>query len=426
VLFQIYDVNEENIRATGTHICILDADGNSDRIWLKNTEAGYKVQWSPDGRRLAFSSAKDDNLFVLDIETRKTSRLTKLKGSSVQPEWSPDGSRLAFLWYEAGWTQWDEFGKGDTAVYVVNADGSDVRELVRVPEDEELDFHLQRPWSPDGKKLIFSRLVDKSNNKLYVADVDTGQVMPLTDYSEGFEADYTWSPDSQRIAFTSRSEGRSEDKVAYVVDADGRNLRRLLDVGDGYDPIYWSPDGAYLALLLGQIGPNPTVFIAAADGSRVTQLAVLNSMAPSGRSAFAWSPDGKRIAVFPRDEKDPLHILHLATGNARRVFPPTGFDWGLYWIWSPDGRWIMVTAESEAKSGEDGIFLVNPESGEAAPIITLPNWISKPVWMSDGNRLAFIAYHPDGRDVAQPIAYVVGLDGEVVRQIPVDCEWPVD
>jgi Tol biopolymer transport system component len=320
------------------------------------------------------------------------------------------------------------YGAGVVAIYVVNADGSDVRELVRVSEGEYLNFSPSQPWSPDGNKLTFT-LSRNGSSKLYVADVDTGQNLALTSFSVGYEGGCEWSPDGKRMAFTSRLDGE-EGPTIYVVDADGHNLRHVVDIVDDLSPIYWAPDSAHFALLFQGADQKPAIFIAMADESQVVQLAVSDA-ATARRGPLAWSPDSRQIAVV---QEDALQIVNISTGDSIRVVPPAELGWGYEAKWSPDGAWIATSAsadvEYEATSDgwtvigdkKEGVFLVNPDNGDVVPLIALPNWISELVWMSDGNRLAFFEY-PEGEP---PVGYVVGLDGQVLRKIEADCKWPLD
>ena len=76
--------------------------------------------------------------------------------------------------------------------------------------------------------------------KLYTIDLATGRVATLTREGDWNDEQPRWSPDGQRLAFRSN---RSGSYNLYVMDADGRNLRRLTDhAGNDYDPS-WLPDG---------------------------------------------------------------------------------------------------------------------------------------------------------------------------------------
>lgn len=76
--------------------------------------------------------------------------------------------------------------------------------------------------------------------------------------NSALDADPTWAPDGQRIAFESKRDGNSK---IYVVDADGGDQRRLTrNGGDGGDPA-WSPDGRRIAF-----AGNDGIYVMQADG----------------------------------------------------------------------------------------------------------------------------------------------------------------
>ncbi len=60
-------------------------------------------QWSPDGRRLAF--VRDDEIWVIEADGSRLTRVVGKPGAGREPRWSPDGHRLAFLSRRRGWSQ---------------------------------------------------------------------------------------------------------------------------------------------------------------------------------------------------------------------------------------------------------------------------------------------------------------------------------
>lgn len=102
-------------RADGAQLRIIDADGSNDRR-LTDTAEGVAPDWSPDGRRIAFVSNADNQLFTIYSVNTDGSQLREVvpsRGQSQWLAWSPDGSAIAFV---AG-----------GSLYVVNEDGADLR-----------------------------------------------------------------------------------------------------------------------------------------------------------------------------------------------------------------------------------------------------------------------------------------------------------
>ena len=107
-------------------------------------------------------------------------------------------------------------------IYAMHGDGHDV---TRLTDEEADDFNPS--WSPDGQKIAFSSFRDSSaNEEIYVMNADDGSnVIRLTHDETAVDREPSWSPDGQKIAFSSNRDGNWE---IYVMDAgNGRNVTRL-------------------------------------------------------------------------------------------------------------------------------------------------------------------------------------------------------
>ena len=113
-------------------------------------------------------------------------------------------------------------------IYVVDADGGNLRRLTNNPLDES-----EPSWSPDGQRIVFvtTRVGEGArdeNRQIFVMDADGDNQQKLTN-SDFSEWEPTWSPDGKRIAFTSSEHWNVAGGVwqIYVMDADGGNQRNL-------------------------------------------------------------------------------------------------------------------------------------------------------------------------------------------------------
>jgi TolB protein len=279
-------------------VYVMDADGGNQ---IKLAECGFPIlQWSPDGKRIAccgpemevrIADADGENLYKLKLPTTEEDVIWGLRGFSWSPDaveiavagwafpqppedppsadiyainvesgearkltnspdtskyevaWSPDGTQIAFVALNTDSPDyWD--------VYVIDADGSDQRLLVSVPETNWLQ---QISWSPDGKKLMYVSLVvageiGKHYGEIYIVDVEDGTITNLTNTPDIDDCDPAWSPDGKRIAFSSGSA-----KQIYTMDVDGSNVVKLTDEDvKCYEPS-WSPDGNNIVFYGGKV-----------------------------------------------------------------------------------------------------------------------------------------------------------------------------
>jgi Tol biopolymer transport system component len=215
-------------------------------------DSGWPV-WSPDGKALLFDSNRTDSdpndadvvndVFSMRPDGSNVTRLTDSTGLSGEPAWSPDGALIAM-----------EADRGDPAheqgIYVVNADGSDMRRVTSAATG----FHDGKPrFSPNGKLLAFTRFRGKDLNEkaaVYTVRLDGTGLHRLTTFAIHAD-DLDWSPDGKHLAFDGYPNPNAYGDI-YVVDSNGRHLRNLTHNSPGKagsaDPV-WSPDGKWILFL---------------------------------------------------------------------------------------------------------------------------------------------------------------------------------
>ena len=168
-------------------------------------------------------------------------------------------------------------------LYVVNSDGSGLRNLTsKLAAGQGFGAGLASDpvWSPDGRKIAFVRLSNRLG--VYVVNADGSGMRNLTPKPVGTYAAPAWSPDGRKIAFVSDRDGNSE---VYVMNANGSGQRNLTrNPAFDADPA-WSPDGRSIAFRSTRDG-NTDIYIMNADGSGQRNL----TRSPANEGRFAWAP----------------------------------------------------------------------------------------------------------------------------------------
>lgn len=336
---------------------------------------------SPDGRHLAYSSARSGRLelYVRPVDGEGERQLTFDAKQNVQPAWSPDGRELAFHSKDRG------------GIWVVPASGGAPRLVA--------DFGSRPAFSPDGRRIAFqsARLQDVAAtasiaiapSTIWVVPAQGGPARAVTSPGEpkGGHGAPAWSTDGSRLFFVS-AEPRLTSAEIYSVAADGSGLKLVASGTRLYDPVVL-PGGRNL-LFSGTVdGATYALGTVAADGSGPPVF--LGPAGPDVPRHPSVSADGRRLAwsVLTTSGslwKVPLEPASgLPTGPARELTPGAGRStWPAY---APDGRSIAFGRYLPGSSSD--VWIMAEDGSAARQLVDTPATEYVADFFPDGRLLLF-------------------------------------
>lgn len=284
------------------------------------------------------------------------------------------------------------------AIFVVNPDGSGLRQVTRTPNAVVDD---QPDWSSDGLLLVFASNRDKvgrSRKSIYSAIFsvrpDGSALTRLSAECEspapegvGCPYDYlpSFSPDGAQVVF-----GKAPGVVA-VMSSDGQNSRVIVNAtapdteNTGYTvtDAQLSPDGKRLLFVRdnrGALKPKngKAVYVASRQGKGARRVTPWNL---GGGDNPDWSPDGKWILFRSNEElvaQPQIYVIHPDGSGLRQV---THFAKGTVVTsssFSPDGKWIVYGATGVA--GQADLFVMRADGTGSRALTRTRTWESAPDW----------------------------------------------
>ncbi len=210
--------------------------GDQPRVILMNIETGqrevvgdfpnmsFSPRFSPNGTSVVMSLQQQgaSNIYIMDLRSKRTTRLTSTPAIDTAPSFSPDGTQIVF----------ESDRGGSQQLYVMNADGSNQRRI-SPPGGARYSTPV---WSPRGDVIAFTRQGEGSF-AIGVMNTNGSGERVLT---EGFHNEGpTWSPNGRVLMFFRDPGGNAGPKL-YTVDLTGYNELELRTPAYASDPA-WSP-----------------------------------------------------------------------------------------------------------------------------------------------------------------------------------------
>jgi len=426
--FQIREVHDPQISPDARWVAYtvtspnVEKDKSESRIWMVASSGGEAIaltsesvssshaRWSPDGKWLAFLSARDEGKTQVWLLNRLGGEAQKLTDTPQDVDdfvWSPDSTRLALVLRDPAD---DELEAAKN-----NKDNDKDKAAVPADSDKEKKSKTPKPWVIDRLQFKVDEVgyLDRRRKHLYVFTLAGKSLMQITsgDYDDD---DPAWSPDGKLIAFSSNRSKPDPDatynKDIWTISADNTDkgahpTQVTTNPGDDSSPS-WSSDGKWIAYST-QVDPKlfqyatKHIAISPASGGEAKVLTLpLDRMSNDPR----FSPDGKSI-YFIADDDGAQILCHVNLADGKITRPISG-------------RFILYSY-SLAKSGEiaaqiafadrpDEIYL--PQSGKLDRITHTNDALFSRLKLSQPEYVKFKS--KDGTMVAgylyKPIDYVPG------------------
>ena len=190
---------------------------------------------SPDGKRIAFSSrAGQEDVFVVNTDGTDVRQLTNDPERDRVPSWSPDG-KLIYFYSVRGTPNWETWS--------ISPDGTGLRQITRTPP--EIGYLMFPRSSPDGSSLL---LFNDTGSYVWRIRDSQLQRLPAID-NEHVLTDASWSPDGQKlVGLSSRSHRLTEGNGIVTYSIAAKHFEKISDDAPEvyYGEPVWLPDGKHV------------------------------------------------------------------------------------------------------------------------------------------------------------------------------------
>ena len=402
----------------------MDANRNATDIWMAPVAGGEAVQltrtgkdsspkWSPDGKTMAFLSARsgDSQVYVLSMDGGEGHPLSKLSTGADIVKWSPDGKTILFTSSVYPDCKDDDCNK--------KRDEEKDKDKVKAHVAEHLLFRHWNHWNDGKRSHLFVMASDGSGE---AKDLTAGADYDVPPDQRGDESDINFSPDSKEICFTAvtdKVEAISTNGDLFLVPVSGGDAKRIT-TQPGFDgnPVY-SPDGKYIAyhaqLTAGYEADRWRVMLydrAAGKSENLTETSFDRSA-----TNLAWSPDSKTIYFLAENETlQPVYAMAAKAGAVPKKLVD-GFNAGM--ALSDDGKTLLLTRSSMTQPAEifvsasDGAGLKQVTHANEALLAKLEMNLPEKFWFdgADGTRVEAMLVRPPNFDAKKKYPVLVLLHG---------------
>jgi TolB protein len=219
-------------RAAGFYqLFIMKTDGSGIVQITHDPWNHESPSWSPDGKKLAFVSDQNKHsvVYMMNVDGTGLERLSPANAESIHPAWSPDSRKVIYCADD----DLNPPKKNDASIYSVDVESREITLLITG------GVNTYPSWSPDGKLIVFRKMIGDMNSEVFVANADGSEPKNLSAHM-AFDGWPAWSPDGKQIAFSSN---RRANYQIHVMNADGSGVKLVANTEGRATEPRWSPDG---------------------------------------------------------------------------------------------------------------------------------------------------------------------------------------
>jgi dipeptidyl aminopeptidase/acylaminoacyl peptidase len=288
---------DQKANKRASRIWIASIDGSHPAVaFTSESTSSTSPRWSPDGRSLAFLSARDGGraqIWTLSRNGGEARRVTNLENGAASFEWSPDGTRFVCL----------------TRTGPPPSKSSDVRHYT----------HIYYKFNDTG-------YLDEKRSHVAIVDVRTGAAKQITDGDSWNDLDPHWSPDSTRIVFVSNRTGKEFDldhnSDIWTIPAAGGELTKISDHAGPDTSPRWSPDGSRIAFLGAEDDEAPPlIYVAPAAGGQPS--VAVDKNFDQTAADLMWAEQGRALYV-DSGMKGETHLYRVDASTGATTAITTG------------------------------------------------------------------------------------------------------
>lgn len=263
--------------------------------------------------QVAFASTRLGlpQLFLVNADGTDLVQITNMEQGACQPSWSPDGLQLAFISPCGGRGEFYETIYNESSLYIINADGTGLKQLTPSPGSD-----FDPAWSPDSERIAFTSVRD-GFRQIYTLDVESLAVTLLTNTEDTIESSQpAWSPDGSRIAYTVKRVGTYQ---VWAMTDTGQEAVQLARSGqDLWDFLpAWSADGKTVFFNQRRQGPFRPWLMKANFEDLSQDPRRLNYVTPIEDVSF--SPDGLWLVFEGMDGEGNRDIYFMTVAGSGRT-----------------------------------------------------------------------------------------------------------